>query len=148
MLILEIAIGIVLGAILLTFLPAILELGTIFVALIVVVAFIAFIANTLFSNQLILPFIATFAVIVFILLFDSFVKKLFATKKQIKDLEKQISERKKSGYEPLPEQEELLKELKTKKENERKNRGIFKRINLLRKKQAEQEKRKNLGYDN
>ena len=148
MLILEIAIGVVLGGLLLSFLPALIELGGTIFSVLIAVAVLIFVLGFLFSNPSLLAFVSVVAIAIYA---NHAYKKAYADVIEIKDLEKRIAERRDAGYEPLQEQVEKLAELQTQYDNKKQalkdSKGFIGKIKRLREYKTEQERRKSLGYD-
>lgn len=148
MLILEIAIGVVLGGLLLSFLPALIELGGAIFSVLVAIVVLVLVLGFLFSNPSLLAFVSVIAIAIYA---NHAYKKAYADVIEIKELEKRVAERQNAGYEPLQEQVEKLTELKTQYSNKKQalkdSKGFIGKIKRLREHKTELERRKSLGYD-
>ena len=148
MLILQIALGIVWGILLLAFLPSLLEFGGNLLLIVISLVLVWIAVGFLFENPVLLAI--AILVIVTTSIYWWYLKN-FADEIKIKDLEKHINERKRLGYEPQQESEELLLEmrkiLEEKNNKKKQSMGALGRIVKLQKYKTEKERRKSLGYE-
>lgn len=148
MLVLEIAAGIVLGVLFLSFLPILMELIGSILAVLIAIAVLALVFFLFISYPNLLFLIAVVGLTAFgIYLYEESTADI----KEIRELEIKIENRKLNGYEPLEEQAEELAQLKAMHEQkikQKKSLIFFKRFSSKNNYKSEEERRKALGYDN
>lgn len=147
MLILEIALGIVLGGILLSLLPLLVELGATIFVVIIGIAIAVFAIGFLLETPLLLGVVL---IVVFAIYANNFYEKAHADINEIMDLEKQIKERKLAGYQADKEEQKLVdlrNQYNEKNQRVKETKGLLGKIRRHKAYEEEKERRKTLGYD-
>jgi hypothetical protein len=147
MLILEIALGIVLGGILLSLLPLLVELGATIFVVIIGIAIAVFAIGFLLETPLLLGIVL---IVVFAIYANNFYEKAHADINEIMDLEKQVKERKLAGYQADKEEQKLIElrnQYNVKNQRVKETKGLLGKIRRHKAYEVEKERRKTLGYD-
>jgi hypothetical protein len=146
MLILEIALGIVLGGILLSLLPLLVELGATIFVVVIGIAIAVLAIGFLLETPLLLGIVL---IVVFAIYAHNFYEKAHADINEIMDLEKQIKERKLAGYQADKEEQKLVdlrNQYNEKNQRVKETKGLLGKIRRHRAYEKEKERRKTLGY--